>query len=84
MLRGLADRYGFDPMDTPWQEMTPAAQEAFLNADEDVVVDVPANAGRRAGQRTMRWRGVLQIVAGWDLGGMYVDHRSCAACGGNF
>jgi excinuclease ABC subunit A len=82
MLQGLAHRYRFDPFETPWEEMGEEAREAFLDADEDVVVDVPAGTGRRAGRRTMRWRGVLRIVAGWDLGGMYVDHIRCPACGG--
>jgi excinuclease ABC subunit A len=62
--------------------MSKRAQDAFLNADEDVEVDVPAGTGRRAGHHRLQWRGVLRILAGWDLGGMYVDHVACDACGG--
>jgi excinuclease ABC subunit A len=82
MLQGLAHRFGFDPFETPWREMSKEAKQAFLTADEDVVVDIPARSKRRGGPRTMRWRGVLLIVAGWDLGGLYVDHVTCRACGG--
>ncbi|HEY3341881.1 MAG TPA: ATP-binding cassette domain-containing protein, partial [Anaerolineae bacterium] len=32
-VQALAARYGFDPARTPWTEMTPAAQQAFLHGD---------------------------------------------------
>ena len=82
MLQGIAERYRFDPFRTPWRDMSEGAQKAFLEAEEDVEVEVEAGSGRAAGRKTMRWRGVLRILAGWDLGGMYVDHVPCAACGG--
>jgi excinuclease ABC subunit A len=82
MLQGIANRYGFDPFETPWREMTTEAQDAFLHADEGVEVDIPPRGGRTGGMQTMRWRGVLRIMANWDLGGMYVDHVLCGACGG--
>ncbi|HEX5039229.1 MAG TPA: ATP-binding cassette domain-containing protein [Candidatus Limnocylindria bacterium] len=81
-LQAIAARYGFDPFITPWRQMTRRAQDAFLNAEEEVEVDVPSGSGRRAGHHRLQWRGVLRILAGWDLGGMYVDHVPCDACAG--
>jgi excinuclease ABC subunit A len=79
MLQGLAQHYSFDPFVTPWREMSEEARQAFLFADEDV--EIPPRPGKE-GPRTLRWRGVLRIVSGWDLGGLYVDHEICPGCGG--
>ena len=73
----LGERYGFDPFSTPYEAMTDAARDAFLWGEEDL--EVPR---RKGGSQTLHWRGVLRIVAGWDLGGLYVDHRVCPGCGG--
>ena len=59
--------------------MSAAARQAFLSAEEEVEV-APARAGGRP--RTMQWRGVFRIVAGWDLGGLYTDHVPCPECQG--
>src|SRR5207302_6379367 len=32
-LMALAQRFGFDPYSTPWDEMSPEAQSAFLHGD---------------------------------------------------
>jgi excinuclease ABC subunit A len=79
MLRALAERYGFDPEGTPWDQMSAAAREAYLSAEEEVEVP-PARPGGKP--RMMLWRGVFRIVAGWDLGGLYTDHVPCPACRG--
>ena len=79
MLRALGDRYGFDAAETPWEAMPQAARDAFLSADEDVEI-MPAKPGGKP--RTLRWHGFFRIVSGWDLGGLYTDHRPCPSCGG--
>jgi excinuclease ABC subunit A len=35
LVRALASRYGFDPVHTPWEEMSEAAQHAFLYGDPE-------------------------------------------------
>lgn len=79
MLQALAARHGFDPIGTPWNEMTEAARNDVLYGDEDVVI--PA---RTPGEepRTSHWRGIFPIIGSWDLGGMYTDHVACPGCGG--
>src|SRR6185436_6088157 len=74
----LGRQLGFDPFATPYCEMSAAAREAFLWGDMDL--EVPRRNGR--GPQTLHWRGVLEIVKGWDLGGLYTDHRVCPACHG--
>jgi excinuclease ABC subunit A len=75
----LGRRYGFDPFETPFDDMSDAAKDVFLWGDEDL--EIPAAKGK-TGTRMLRWHGVLRIVRGWDIGGLYVDHRTCPSCGG--
>jgi excinuclease ABC subunit A len=74
----LGERYGFDPFETPFEAMSDEAKDAFLWGDMDL--EVPRRTG--GGTQTLHWRGVLLIVARWDIGGLYVDHRPCPSCGG--
>jgi excinuclease ABC subunit A len=79
MLQALAERYGFDPHRTPWLELSDAAQQAFLFGEEEVEL---APEARRLASRTVTWRGVLRILANWDVGGLYTDHVTCPECEG--
>ena len=39
MLQATAKKFGFDPFETPWSEMTKEAQDAFLyGSNEEVEV----------------------------------------------
>ncbi|HET9344931.1 MAG TPA: hypothetical protein VFO05_04440 [Candidatus Limnocylindrales bacterium] len=78
MVIVLGERYGFDPFETPFAALSTRARDAFLWGDEDL--EIPGRNGD--GVRTLHWRGVLRIIAGWDLGGLYTDHRTCPACAG--
>jgi excinuclease ABC subunit A len=82
MLQALAARHGFDPMRTPWTDMTPAARDDVLNGDEDLPIPSRGRPGASDAARTSRWRGIFRIVAGWDLGGLYTDHVPCPSCRG--
>jgi excinuclease ABC subunit A len=74
----LGRQFGFDPFTTPYAEMSAAARKAFLWGEMDL--EVPRRNGK--GPQTLHWRGVLAIIKGWDLGGLYTDHRICPACHG--
>ncbi|WP_316524231.1 ATP-binding cassette domain-containing protein [Kitasatospora brasiliensis] len=78
-LLALAERYGFDPARTPWCEMTPQAQEAFLFGQEEVTFSAEARVTPSA---TVVWRGVLRIMDAWDVGGLYAERVPCPSCGG--
>ncbi|MFJ4804905.1 excinuclease ABC subunit UvrA [Streptomyces murinus] len=79
MLLALGERHGFDPERTPWCEMSPAAQEAFLFGEEEVTLSPEARVTPSA---TVLWRGVFRIMDGWDVGGLYTERVPCPSCGG--
>jgi excinuclease ABC subunit A len=82
MVQGLAARYGFDPFTTPWNQMLPAAQQAFLFGDpEPMPVTFSSRTGRtHSGMYT--FPGFYGWVRDWDVGGTYTDTRPCPECGG--
>jgi len=78
----LGERYGFDPHTTPWQEMTPAAQQAFLFGDpEPLQVTAYGHTGHaRTGM--VKFPGFYGFLRDWDVGGTYSASLPCPQCGG--
>jgi excinuclease ABC subunit A len=82
-VRALAERYGFDPDRTPWNEMTPQAQQAFLFGDpEPLVVHTEGRSGRRS-TFTATFPGFYGWIRDWDVGGTYTDTVACPECAGS-
>lgn len=82
MLQALAARYSFNPFTTPWDEMTPAAQQAFLFGDpQPMPVTFRSRTGRTRTQ-TLAFPGFYGWIRDWDVGGTYTDTRPCPECGG--
>jgi excinuclease ABC subunit A len=81
ILRTLGLRYGFDPAATPWRRMSADARRAFLFGDE-APLEVEFRTKVRTSVRTVSWRGVAELLEHWDIGGLYTEHVSCAACNG--
>ena len=83
VVRAVAERYGFDPEQTPWREMSPEAQQAFLFGDpRPLTVHYESRTGRqRAHEET--FHGFYGWVRDWDVGGTYTDTRPCPDCGGS-
>jgi len=81
MVQALAARYGFDPATTPWNQMTPQAQHAFLFGDPE-----PMQVTFRSRTRTHTGRaafpGFYGWVRDWDVGGTYTDAQVCPDCKG--
>ncbi len=82
MVQALAAKYGFDPFTTPWNQMTPEAQQAFLFGDpEPMPVTFHSRTGRtHSGMHA--FPGFYGWVRDWDVGGTYTDTRPCPECGG--
>jgi len=81
-VRALAERYNFDPEATPWNEMSPKAQNAFLFGDPEPLEVVHTN---RKGQTTVqksRYPGFYGWVRDWDVGGTYTEAELCPECRG--
>jgi excinuclease ABC subunit A len=82
-VQALAARYGFDPARTPWTELTPAAQQAFLYGDAlPLEVTFHSRTGRTH-KRVINFRGFYGFLGDWDTGGTYTDTVTCPECGGS-
>jgi len=85
----IGKRYGFNPMKTPWNEMTKEAQNAFLFGDGlEYSWTYVSKGGRSKGQErqsTWTWRGFYgkdSWLYDWDLHGTYTRQAVCPDCGG--
>ncbi|MBZ0295190.1 MAG: ATP-binding cassette domain-containing protein [Anaerolineae bacterium] len=82
LIQALAKRYNFDPAVTPWDEMTPAAQQAFLfGCDEPLEVHYESRKGLTRDYQH-EFRGFYGWVADWDVGGTYTNNQPCPECNG--
>ncbi|OGO18565.1 MAG: hypothetical protein A2Z14_13060 [Chloroflexi bacterium RBG_16_48_8] len=82
IVQAIAERFGFDPMTLPWEEMTPQAQSAFLFGDpEPLTVTFHSRTGRTTTRR-MVFKGFYSWLGDWDVGGTYTDTQPCPDCHG--
>lgn len=82
-LSALADRYGFDPQNTPWREMSESARQAFLFGDEqELTVHFRSKSGR-TGTKTTTFPGFYGWLGDWDTSGTYSDTAQCPDCRGS-
>jgi len=82
VVQALAERYGFDPAETPWDEMTQEAREAFLFGDSEPLTVTYHSPTGRVRTETRVFRGFYGWVRDWDIGGTYTDSEVCPGCGG--
>jgi excinuclease ABC subunit A len=78
-LQVLARKHDFDPFETPWQDMTAAAQQAFLFGGDPMLVTYRNRKGGTR-QQMQRFHGVFSILGAWDQGGTYTEARLCPEC----
>jgi excinuclease ABC subunit A len=82
VVQAIAERYGFDPMTLPWEEMKPEAQKAFLFGDpEPISVTFHSRTGRTTTRR-MVFKGFYGWLGDWDVGGTYTENQICPGCQG--
>ncbi len=82
MVRALAARYGFDPTTTPWDEMTPEAQRAFLFGDSEPLSVTHEAKDGRVQHFTQPFPGFYGFIRDWDVGGTYTETVPCPECKG--
>jgi len=82
LVQALAARYGFDPATTPWNEMTPEAQRAFLFGDEEPMQFTYQSPRGITRKSTHAFPGFYGWVRDWDVGGTYTDTEVCPDCKG--
>jgi excinuclease ABC subunit A len=81
-VQAIAKRYRFDPATTPWNEMSPEAQRAFLFGDPEPVEMVYQSRTGRTRTRVAPFPGFYGWIGDWDAGGTYTDTQICPKCGG--
>jgi excinuclease ABC subunit A len=89
IIAEIGRAYGFNPLQTPWNEMTPQAQHAFLYGDgREYTWTYISKGGRSKGQEkqsTWTWRGFYgedSWIFEWDVHGTYTRQVPCSECGG--
>jgi len=82
LVQALANRYDFDPTTTPWTEMTPEAQHAFLFGDPKPMPVTFRSRTGRTGTRMGAFPGFYGWIRDWDVGGMYTEAQVCPECHG--
>ncbi len=82
MLQALAGRYGFNPDTTPWNEMTPEAQRAFLFGDNEPLTAVFHSRNGTVKEGKCKFPGFYGFIRDWDIGGAYTETVPCPECKG--
>jgi excinuclease ABC subunit A len=82
MVQALGARHGFDPATTPWNEMSPEAQQAFLFGDPEPM-EVAFRSRTRSSVSTITYPGFYGFIRDWDVGGTYTDTKPCPECSGS-
>lgn len=81
-IQALAKRYNFDPMKTPWNQMSSQSQQVFLFGDPEPL-EIHYES-RKHGKHTRIdiHKGFYGWIRDWDVGGTFSETQSCAKCGG--
>ncbi len=82
VVQALAKALGFDPATTPWNEMTPEAQHAFLFGYPEPLEVIHESRNGTTSVRRQHHPGFYGWIRDWDVGGTYTDTKVCPACGG--
>ena len=82
MVQAFAARFGFDPATTPWNEISPEAQLAFLFGDPEPIKVTYTSRSGNVTYRTEKFPGFYGWIRDWDQGGTYTETIPCPECGG--
>ncbi len=79
-VQALSLKYDFDPASTPWNEMTPEAQQAFLFGDPEPMLVTYINRKGITTTREESFPGFYGWIRDWDQGGTYTETVACPDC----
>ena len=84
IAQALGVRYGFDPLQTPWNELTAEARQAFLYGDDQPLERTyRSKSTDQRVTRTETWEGFYGgWVRDWDVHGTYTKSIPCPSCAG--
>jgi excinuclease ABC subunit A len=81
-VQALGQRYGFDPEITPWNEISPVGQKAFLFGDSEPLSVTVESRTRPPTTKILPYRGFYGLIGDWDVGGTYTISKICTQCNG--
>ena len=82
VVQALAGRYKFNPEETPWEQMSPQTQQAFLFGDPEPLEVIFNNRKGHSYTRTIQFNGFYGWIGDWDVGGTYTNTIPCPECEG--
>jgi excinuclease ABC subunit A len=83
LVQAFARVYGFDPAVTPWNQMSPETQQAFLFGDPTPMEVVYRSRKGRVHTGRHTFPGFYGWVRDWDVGGTYTRSAVCPECRGS-
>jgi excinuclease ABC subunit A len=81
-LQALGRRYNFDPAVTPWNDLSPEAQQAFLFGTQELLDVTYHSRTGRTNRYQSAFPGFYGFIRDWDVGGTYTDTVPCPECRG--
>ena len=82
VVQAFSARHGFDPSETPWEEVPAEVRQMFYTGDPEPLEVVFTNPKGRTHTRTVDFPGIYGWIRDWDVGGTYTDTEVCPACNG--
>ncbi|MGD2086054.1 MAG: ATP-binding cassette domain-containing protein [Candidatus Aminicenantes bacterium] len=82
IVRAFAQRHGFDPAVTPWDQIPAEVQQMFLFGDPEPLQVTFRNPRGRTYVSTITFNGFYGWIRDWDVGGTYTDTVQCPDCKG--
>ncbi len=82
IVRAFAQRHGFDPAITPWDQIPSEVQQKFLFGESEPLEVTFRNPRGRTYVSTIIFKGFYGWIRDWDVGGTYTDTVQCPDCKG--
>lgn len=82
VVQAFSARHGFDPSETPWEEVPAEVRQMFYTGDPEPIEVTFTNPKGRTHTRTVDFPGIYGWIRDWDVGGTYTDTEVCPDCNG--
>lgn len=82
VVQTFAERHGFDPFETPWEDVPENVRQMFYTGDPEPMEVTYVNPKGKSNTRTTHFPGFYGWIRDWDVGGTYTDNVVCPSCNG--
>ena len=82
VVQAFSARHGFDPSETPWEEVPAEIRKMFYTGDPEPLEVLFTNPKGKTHTRTVNFPGIYGWIRDWDVGGTYTDTEVCPRCNG--